>query len=408
MIERINKIKAKIEMSEQDEKAGSEEGQAVSAPAVPDEMRNIKPKSTSRGWWIKTAFLLVFVVVSIVMLFTLGNLITGEETKQLTFGELLTTINYPYFILFLAVVLFYYFAASTKYAFLLKGYTGKFHLKTSIKTMFLGKYYDGITPLGSGGQPFQIYYLHKKDIPHGVATAVPIVGYFANTIVLLTLAAVLMGMSSMCGLPSGTVTTTIRIIAWISLGLNALLVVAIALFSIFPTPCKRIIVNIVKLLAKMHIVKRKYTVTQKYVREMSEYSTAMKLIFKKFFKFAPLFLLCLLEDVAYTTLPFFIVIAFVDVAPTLELVLQISCLVMISRYSAILIPTPGNSLAVETTASFVFITVTGIEPVLGWVILAWRFVTFYLYLLSGIGINIFEIVRSAVRNKRAAKNLQTK
>lgn len=373
------------------------------APFLSDELREVKPKTKRIGWWVKTVFLLAFVVVSVVMLFTLGDFITGKETKQLTFGELLSTINYAYFALFLAVVIFYYFAASTKYAFLLKGYTGKFHLKTSIKTMFLGKYYDGITPLGSGGQPFQIYYLHKKDIPHGVATAVPIVGYFANTIVLLTLAAVLMGMSSICGLPSGAVTVTIRIIAWVSLGANALLIVAIALFSVFPKPCKRIIVNIVKLLAKMHIVKRKYTVTKKYVREMSEYSAAMKLIFKQFFKFAPLFLCCLLEDVAYTTLPFFIVIAFVDVAPTFGLVLQISCLVMISRYSAILIPTPGNSLAVETTASFVFITVTGIDPVLGWVILIWRFVTFYLYLLSGIGINIFEIIRSAVRNKRAAK-----
>lgn len=380
---------------------------AAPAPAAPEEMRNIKPKKKMRNWWIKTAFLLAFVVVSIVMLFTLGDFITGEETKQLSFGELLQTVNYPYFVLFLAVVLFYYFAASTKYSFLLKGYTGKFHLKTSIKTMFLGKYYDGITPLGSGGQPFQIYYLHKKDIPHGVATAVPIVGYFANTIVLLTLAAVLMGLSSLCNLPSGAVTTTIRIIAWVSLGLNALLIVAIALFSVFPKPCKAIIVNIVKLLAKMRLVKRKDTVTKKYVREMSEYSAAMKMIFKRFFKFAPLFLFCLLEDLAYTTLPFFIVIAFADVAPTFELVLQISCLVMISRYSAILIPTPGNSLAVETTASFVFITVTGIEPVLGWVILVWRFVTFYLYLLTGIGINIFEIIRSAVRSKRAAKAQKT-
>jgi hypothetical protein len=36
-----------------------------------------------------------------------------------------------------------------------------------LETTILGKYYDYITPFGSGGQPFQIYNLSKKGISDG-------------------------------------------------------------------------------------------------------------------------------------------------------------------------------------------------------------------------------------------------
>ena len=67
-------------------------------------------------------------------------------------------------------------------------------------------------------------------------------------------------------------------------------------------------------------------------------------------------------------------------------------------------PTPGNTGAMEAASTLVFSLVTGIETVVGWVILVWRFLTYYVYILSGIGINIFEIIRGAVRNRRAAKS----
>ncbi|MFR3347348.1 MAG: lysylphosphatidylglycerol synthase domain-containing protein [Christensenellales bacterium] len=48
---------------------------------------------------------------------------------------------------------------------------------TALKTAILGKYYDFITPLGSGGQPFQIVYLStQKKIPIGPATSIPLSG----------------------------------------------------------------------------------------------------------------------------------------------------------------------------------------------------------------------------------------
>lgn len=380
-----------------DRQTGKPETDDMTVPVPPD--KEVKTKSQMRTWWLKTACMLALVVLSIVLMFTIGDYITDDETSQLAFGDLLRIVNYPLLALLFGVIICYILIESGKYAYLLKIYTGKFHFRTSLKTMFVGKYYDGITPLSTGGQPFQIYYLHKKDIPHGAASAIPIIRYIVSIFILsaLSIALLILTPSFVSG---QTVTKVILIIAWVSLGVNMTLPVILILFSIFPNPCKKVIVKIVCLLSKLHIVKRKYYVTRKLVKELSEYSDTIKLFVKNFWKFIPLVLLSVAECLLFVTIPFFVVIAIANVQPTIELAVQIACLVIISRYTALLIPTPGNTGAMELTSSLVFSTVTGIGQVIGWVVLVWRFFTYYIYLLSGIGINVFDMIRSTVKAKR--------
>lgn len=357
-------------------------------------------KTSMRNWWFKTALLLTLVVLSIVMLFELGDYLTGETVPQLTLPQLLKAINVPLLFLLLGVILFYIFIESSKYAYMLKIYTKKFRYKTAIKTMFLGKYYDGITPFSTGGQPFQIYYLHKKhEIPSGVATAIPIARYIISIFILTALSITLLAITPKF-VETNTVNVTVLIISWISLAINVMMPITVLLFSLFPKTCKRVIEFIVKVLAKLHIVKNRKKMTEKYVHGLSEYSTSLKQFGKDFFKFLPLILLCIVESLLYVTIPFFVVIAIGNVEPTVELAIEIACLVVITRYTALLIPTPGNTGAAEAASSLVFVTVAGIGSVIGWVILVWRFLTYYVYLLSGIGITIFEIIRSALRTRR--------
>lgn len=360
-----------------------------------------EPKKSMKSWWIKTILLLALVVLSVVMLFELGDYLTGEDTPQLTVPQLLQAIDYPLLLLLLGVVLLYIFIESGKYSYLLKVYTGKFRFMTSVKTMFLGKYYDGITPFNTGGQPFQIYYLHKKqDIPSGAATAIPIVRYSVS-ILLLSIFSIVMLTISPRYLPTTAVNTTAIVISWISLGINIIFPVTVVLFSIFPGTSKKIITGIIKVLAKLRLVKNRYRTTSKFLRELNEYSVTLRQFWKEIYKYIPLLILCLLEILLLVTIPFFVVIAIGDAEPSIYLAVQIACLVVITRYTALLIPTPGNTGAAEAAGSLVFVTVAGIGSVIGWVLLVWRFLTYYMYILSGIGINIFEIIRSAVRKRKS-------
>ena len=68
-------------------------------------------------------------------------------------------------------------AETCKYLLMMQALGEKASLRTAFETATLGKYYDSITPSGAGGQPFQIWWLHKKGYSSGSAGAMPIVGF---------------------------------------------------------------------------------------------------------------------------------------------------------------------------------------------------------------------------------------
>ncbi len=362
-------------------------------------------KSKNLKWWIQTILLILLIIGSIVLLFGVTSLIEGEGMRP--FKSMILGVNWGYFAILICIVLLYMFFESSKYSYLLKISTGKFYPRTSLKVMFLGKYYDGITPLGTGGQPFQIYYLHKKSsIPAGVATAVPLVKFIVTTIVYCSLAMVLFSIAPNY-LPGSWGDTTLFVVAWVSMFGNLLIPVLMTMFSLFPNFGKKVIAWIVHFLWKIKIVRHKYRVMHKYVYEMQEYRRSLKGLIKKWWHFIPLALIALVVAVLSNSIPFFVILSITDVTPTLHLYVEVLCLSMVSFYASSFVPTPGNSGAFEGAGAVIFTTALagygGMTGLIGWSILVWRLLTYYIYIFTGVGINIFEIIRSVVRKSLAAK-----
>ncbi len=374
------------------------------------EKKRREEKRKKRNWWIKTALLFVLIGLSIYSLFPITKGITGENAMG--FVDMVKGASLPFFFVLLGVVLLYMLTESFQYSFILKTSTGKFRFRNSVKVALLGKYYDAVTPLGTGGQPFQIYYLHKKDIPKGVATAVPIVKYTFSTFAKGIFSIIFFALVFVI-LPPDVYKnpgfTAIYVLAWISMFVNMLIPIIMIFGSLFPKAGKKLMIRIIALLAKMHIVKRKYTMTKKYVTEMSEYRRSLKEILKKWWIVITLLLIALLTAVINFSIPFFTVTALANTAPTWHLWAQMFCGGLLAYYSASLLPTPGNSGGIEATSGLVFASVLSFVPggengaVAIWIIIVWRFLTFYVYIITGIGINVFDIIRSAVRNRRAKK-----
>ncbi len=365
-----------------------------------------KKKQSALKYWIKTAFMLLLIGFSVAVMFTVGDYIS--DGKQLSLTQMLGQVHYGLFALFIGVILSYILTESAKYAYLLKVFTGKFHLKSALKTTIVGKYYDGITPFSSGGQPFQVIYLHKKDIPKGAATAVPLAKFIVSTTTWCIFCLVLI-----CCAPTYlhasaniTVTKAFFVIACISIAVNIAIPIGIMIFSFFPKTGRKLIAKLTYVLKKLHIVKKQYVTTKKYVSEVNEYCKSIRHVFTKWKLLLPLILICLFECALNISIPYFAVIAISDVVPTFELFLQIVCLNAIAQFSAYMIPTPGSKGAMETTASLTFMTITGIDSVVGWIVLTWRFFTFYVYILSGMGMSIFEVIRDAFRRKKEKSNRQ--
>ncbi|MDE6677122.1 MAG: flippase-like domain-containing protein, partial [Clostridia bacterium] len=277
-----------------------------------EDKNRIDTKKKRRNWWIKTTLMLVLIGVSIYVMFTITRYLSDDGLDG--FNKMIKQASLPFFFVFIAAVLVYMFIESMKYSYLLKISTGKFHLRSSMKTMYLGKYYDGITPLGTGGQPFQIYYLHKKDVPAGVATAVPLVKYITHTAVLClmaTAAFIYAGVTHMLGdIKIGDWgEPVILAIASISMLLNLAIPGIMLFISLFPRMGKKLLLKIIRLLKKMHIVKRPYAVSKKYLQEAEEYRRSLKLFFKKWPQQIPLLLLNFVGALINYSLPFFALLA---------------------------------------------------------------------------------------------------
>lgn len=374
------------------------------------ERKRQEERRKKRNWWIKTALLLVLIGASVYVLFPITNSLTDEGTRG--FLDMVKGANLGYFFALLCVFLLYILTESFQYSYILKTSTGKFRPRNSIKVALLGKYYDAVTPLGTGGQPFQIYYLHKKDIPKGIATAVPLVKYtfatFAKGILsIVFFALVFVILPPEVSHKNGF--TAIYVLAWVSMFVNMIIPAIMIFGSLFPRAGKKLMIRIVAFLAKIRIVKRKYTVTKKYVKEMGEYRRSLKEILKRWWIVIPLLGIALVTAVINFSLPFFTATALANTSPTWDLWAQMFCGGLLAYYSASLLPTPGNSGGIELTSGLVFASVLNnvaggaAGAVSAWIILIWRFFTYYVYIIAGIGINIFEIIRSAVRNRRAAK-----
>ena len=72
-----------------------------------------------------------------------------------------------------------------------------------------------------------------------------------------------------------------------------------------------------------------------------------------------------------------------------------------AHFSAAVIPTPGNGGGFEVTLAAAF---SGISAnVSTWVIFAFRFFTFYSYIIIGVVLLFYEFCREIVRTKRNKK-----
>ncbi|MBQ1373819.1 flippase-like domain-containing protein [Candidatus Saccharibacteria bacterium] len=245
--------------------------------------------------------------------------------------------------------------------------------KIARRTVILGKYYDNITPAAVGGQPFQIYYMHKNgNLPSGLATTIPIIGMISGQIGFIAIAV-------LCFLFGSLSIDNAALIATACFGLifYSFWPIVVMLATFLPKAMAEFIKAGVKLLAKMHIVKDREKAIQKTEYEVNEYAESVKLILKTKGLFAKTIAMSVGFNILVAMIPFFVLTAFggeVDFLPCFVTTVAITSAVYF-------VPTPGNSGAAEGTFYVVFSALS--EGYVFWAMLVWRFFSYYIYIIMG-------------------------
>ena len=366
------------------------------------EGRTIEAPKKKKFGWLGYAFLLVAIGLGIYLMFNIVN----DMGEAKTLGEVLAGADWVFAVISLAVLLTIIVCECMKYVIVMRTTTGRFNLRASIKVAFLGKFYDNVTPFAAGGQPMQIYYLHKKGYSGGISSAVILIRYFAQmfcwTIVSLLLMAC--NTSVLQRLGDSAWETVIMVSAWFGLVVNMLLPLMIVLFAILPQFAHALVNFVITVGYKIKIVKDKEKAMENAQKVVSDFRAGFRIMAHKPLNLLLLIVFNLVEVLFSFAFPYFVLRTFsaLPEGSGFAVMISVMALNVYSAQSVTVIPTPGNSGAMEVVVTKSFAAVAS-AAVLSWSVLVWRFAVYYIYIIIGIGLTVFEFIRKIVRANRKKK-----
>ena len=342
----------------------------------------------------KTIVTLLFIVfMGGVLAYTAYNDFFASGKELATFEEIMDIFahGWPFIICAVACLVLAYLFKGLKISIMCKSMTGKAHFKTSVETGIIGLYYNNVTPLAVGGQPFEIYHLSKHGVKGGVASSIPIATFFLNQFAFVVLGAIALILfnTNAFGTPAhivGVFPPVFNVLAIIGLFCCIFMPSLVILFSMLPKVGAKMVHLIVSIGAKLKVVKNPEETITKTIKTVVHNSHCIKKLAKSPLVFTSTLLLSFLENLASVSIAYFSLKTFgYDVADANFFVewVQVIQICFILFASITFIPTPGNSGAADLSFYLLFsagITVAGLAfPAM----ITWRIISFYSTIIIG-------------------------
>ncbi len=344
--------------------------------------------------------LLLVVIIAAVIIYTAVKDFSGENVD---IGNVFRQIRDNWYYLFVLLGLFSLtiLAETFKFFLMIRKTTGKYMFGTAFSNAALGKFYDYVTPFGSGGQPFQIYYLSKNGVPGGPAGAIPIGSMFLSQFTFFVCAVV----SFIVGVDADVVPIYIQILAYFGAICYISVSLFLVVFSFFPKAGYKVIAWGVKILTKMRICKNPDKWIEKGNTAIDNNKKNMAIIFKSKRILIVGTLLSFVFNLAQCSMPYFTLLLFSDalkaanLVPSWQLWFEVTRITFFIYCAITIVPTPGNSGAADGTFYGLFSSIlTAGTCFTGMMI--WRMYSFYSYIILGVLVTIVLKVVTAVRAKR--------
>ncbi len=338
---------------------------------------------------LRSLLLLLFNILVIGIIIVIE--VTGNNQK-VPIEDVLKTWgkNWQYIVALFAVVIINFTALGLRFNALIKSLTGRRRLKLSFSTAILGKYYDYVTPFGTGGQPFQMFNLGRK-LDVGLSTSIPVAAYIVHEFVCIVIQIVVFSTTSY--VMKGN--RFLEVAAYIGLVAFAAMPITILLFSLFPKTITRIAGFICKIGHKLHLVKDIEKAEQKVISGVQRYSDSLKLICKKWRALIVMIVLSAVYSWCFNSIPYLVLkacgIQDISYIQTVSMSYYV--------YSAItIVPTPGGAGAAEGAFYAIFRPLTG--PYMFWGTMLWRLCVYYSTLFIGFSVTLYQYIHSTRKEKR--------
>ena len=350
--------------------------------------KKIKPqKRSKKSKWLSLIFFLInLVVVGVVLAIQLNS-----EEGVGSLNELFSKNRNIEFI-FISIACF--ISAEVLVAFKLskisKRYNKKSNFFTNLKSEFVCQYYNKVTPFSVGGQPFQVYELSKHGMRANNAVTVVSCNYISAKFVYWFVSLFMMitiGTNALVKSMSGTSFYIVLILAMISLFFMTIYLTFIILICLNKKVANKLVALGINLLYKLKIVKDKSKVYFKIMRPALSFQHKMQSFFKakKFASFS--LIISLIVYLIQSSIP--ACIYFIFEPFSLQVFWQLLSVAVIIQLSFGVMPMPGGSGVAEFSFYTVFMLLIQ-DNLVFWALILWRILTYYIYLLIGLGILIYD------------------
>lgn len=372
-----NKPSKEEKAMEENLKREKQKFQADQKKKLDEAEQAVSKQSSKKKKILNWVFFAINIVVVIAILVIQLN---GEG--GVTSPQGLTFYGWPFLVLLIvfgANIFFDTFAVS----YLMKKSTGKWRFGLSYKTNAIGRYYDYVTPLAAGGQPFQITYLKSHDIPIHSAMSIPLAKMVFQQLGWIVMSFICMIVS----FTSSKYNTFVSVTSVIGFVLGSFMLFLIVFLSISKNWGRKLVVMVLKLLQKMRILKSYEKQYEKIMKVIEDYQSVMRQYAKSPKDFLILFFSYMLRLFMIYMIPYLVFSMYKGFDPSLFFDFYVMT-VLIDLASSFF-PLPGGTGMSELTFSAMFGSYFA-GGTLFWALITWRLFSFYYYLLQGIAIICYD------------------
>ena len=304
-----------------------------------------KQKSKKKKITSLITFLLNIAIVAAIFAFQLFN----SEVQP--FDELVREGHFkPQYILIILIAFAIGMMLETlRVTILLKKSTKRSRPFLCYKMISLGRYYDCVTPISTGGQPFQIFYLNKRGVDAGTAISIPIARYVIFQIAW-TIISVFVTIYSSVAFGE---TNLVSVASYIGFILNLAMIIGVWVLSVSKKIGRLLVAKGLKLLCKMRIIKSYEKVYDKVMDTVNNFQSTMKTYTNNIKQFLLMTVSNIVQFLVHFSIPYFIYLL-LGGAPDFGNFVTIWVYTILIELASGFVPLPGGSGMSEVAFTIVF------------------------------------------------------
>ncbi|MBQ3274263.1 MAG: flippase-like domain-containing protein [Christensenellaceae bacterium] len=328
-----------------------------------------------------TIFRFVYIAATIIVLLIIA--MTNEDFRDLP--EVIAGLNYLWLLGGAGCIVIYWLTDG----WLLGDITSymsekKLPFKKSLKIGMIGLYYCALTPSATGGQPVQVMHMSREKIPVGTGTCIVLIKFIAYALTTITYYLIALAFLN------GFYMEHYPAMYWLSLA-GFLIMCGMIFLVIFTIVKKDGMINFGKKIiglfsTKIKVIKDPDEAIENFTKVIEDYAQAGRYIIKHKRRALGSYGISMLNFFFYFALTYFIYKSFNMDEETFPMIMMLQSLL----YSAInYFPTPGGA-GMSESGFYVIFSAFFPSNLAFAAMLIWRVFTYYLILVVGTLIVIFD------------------